>query len=73
MLKDRIVNLAQQDLSKVMGTKYANVVITCLTCLDEDNPDFGDDHEFRDEGGILVDVRYIDKGCVHLQYSWRKD
>jgi hypothetical protein len=44
-----------------MGTKYADIVETCLTCLDPDNTDFGDEREFQDADGILVGVRYIEK------------
>jgi hypothetical protein len=44
-----------------MGTKYTQVVETCLTCLDPENTDFGDEEEFQDADGILVGVRYIEK------------
>jgi hypothetical protein len=44
-----------------MGTKYAQVVETCLNCLDPDNTDFGDEREFQDADGILVGVRYVEK------------
>ena len=53
-----------------MGTRYAEVVETCLTCLDEGNADFGDEAEFQDRDGILVAVRYIEKVCfVHREVS----
>jgi len=44
-----------------MGTKYAGIVETCLTCLDPDNADFGDEREFEDADGIRVGARYIEK------------
>jgi len=44
-----------------MGTKYGRVVETCLTCLDQDNADFGDEKEFQDVDGIAVGARYIEK------------
>lgn len=53
--------LAREKLSSCMGDKYADVVQTCLTCLDPDNSDFGDQSEFEDEDGIQVGVRYIEK------------
>jgi hypothetical protein len=59
--KDDFVELARKRLPKVMGTRYAEVVETCLTCLDPNNPDFGDPSEFEDEDGIRVGVRYIEK------------
>jgi hypothetical protein len=45
-----------------MGTSYGRVVETCLTCLDKDNVDFGDEKEFQDDDGVAVGVRYIEKG-----------
>ncbi|KAJ9603238.1 hypothetical protein H2200_012016 [Cladophialophora chaetospira] len=62
-VKEHLVSLARAELPKRMGSKYTNVVVTCLTCLDEENIDFGDQSEFQDEDGILVGVRYIDKVC----------
>ncbi|KAF5610965.1 3-hydroxyisobutyrate dehydrogenase [Fusarium sp. NRRL 25303] len=37
---------------------YAQVVHTCLTCLDPDNIDFGPEAEFQDEYGIRVGVGF---------------
>ena len=44
-----------------MGDTYTEVVINCLTCLDEDNEDFGNPEEFEDEDGVQIGVRYIEK------------
>ena len=44
-----------------MGNKYSKMVKTCLTCLDKDNADFGDEDEFTDEDGVVAGVRYIEK------------
>ncbi|KAL4728772.1 hypothetical protein ACLX1H_003171 [Fusarium chlamydosporum] len=60
-LKQQLVALARTQLPRRIGSKYAHIVETCLTCLDEGNEDFGDDSEFLDEDGILVGVRYIEK------------
>lgn len=60
-IKEHLVKMAQENLPKRMGHRYTAVVVTCLTCLDEDNLDFGDESEFQDEDGILVSVRYIEK------------
>ena len=38
-----------------MGQRYADIVESCLTCLDKTNPDFGNEKEFMDEDGVLVD------------------
>ena len=48
-----------------MGNHYAEIVETCLTCLDKNNSDFGDEIEFLDCNGIPVGVRYIEK-VTHL-------
>ena len=56
-----------------MGTKYARIVETCLTCLDEENADFGDEREFQDADGVLVGVRYIEKvGVIIKPHPTRK-
>ncbi|KAI9367317.1 hypothetical protein BJX61DRAFT_316620 [Aspergillus egyptiacus] len=39
-LKDFLVEQAATRLAPRMGDKYAQVVMSCLTCLDEDNEDF---------------------------------
>lgn len=60
-IKDHLVSLAKKELPKHMGNRFTSIVITCLTCLDEENIDFGDETEFQDNEGILVNVRYIEK------------
>ncbi|KAI2463466.1 hypothetical protein F4781DRAFT_416524 [Annulohypoxylon bovei var. microspora] len=59
--KEWFVELARSKLRECMGTRYSEIVETCLTCLDPDNADFGDPREFEDEDGIRVGVRYIEK------------
>ncbi|KAK3361701.1 hypothetical protein B0T24DRAFT_691680 [Lasiosphaeria ovina] len=59
--KDFLLKLARERLPRSMGTRYAEIVETCLTCLDAENADFGDEKEFEDQDGILVGVRYIEK------------
>lgn len=60
-LKQHLVRLTCEKLPRHMGRRYAAVVNTCLTCLDHDNTDFGDEQEFLDGDGVLVGVRYIEK------------
>jgi hypothetical protein len=55
--------LAQGELRKRMGTRYSEVVVTCLTCLDPENVDFGAEADFEDDDGIEVGARYIEKVC----------
>ena len=61
LIKDHLVSLTERDLPKRMGERYKDIVISCLTCLDEDNSDFGDPSQFQDQDGVLVGVRYIEK------------
>lgn len=64
--KDRLLGLTRLELARVMGTEYSKVVETCLTCLDENNDDFGDESEFEDADGIVVGARYIEKASPLL-------
>lgn len=67
MTKECLVELARKRLPSRMGTRYSDVTITCLTCLDSENQDFGDRLEFEDEDGILVSVRYIEKVSFYFE------
>ncbi|KAH8121631.1 hypothetical protein ACSS6W_003104 [Trichoderma asperelloides] len=66
-IKTRLVDLARTKLPSRMGDKYTSVVVTCLTCLDPGNKDFGDDEDMRDDDGILVGVRFIEKVLLKLE------
>ena len=63
-IKERLLEMATQSLPGKMGAMYTSIVVNCLTCLDDENDDFGDESEFLDEDGILIGVKYIQK--VHL-------
>ncbi|KAI1178841.1 hypothetical protein F4777DRAFT_535833 [Nemania sp. FL0916] len=65
-LKSRLITLAHEELPRYMGRRYAAVVKTCLTCLDHDNTDFGDEKDLVDSDGVLVGVRYIEKVLSRL-------
>ncbi|KAF2823759.1 hypothetical protein CC86DRAFT_59731 [Ophiobolus disseminans] len=64
--KDHLLSLTRLILPGSMGDKYAAIVETCLTCLDPDNVDFGDEREFEDKEGIRVGARYIEKVLLRL-------
>lgn len=68
-MKEHLVRLAEVELPPKMGTRYAEVVVTCLTCLDRGNVDFGDEEQFQDEDGIVVGVRFIEKVRASRSYS----
>ncbi|CAG7947060.1 unnamed protein product [Penicillium nalgiovense] len=64
--QEHLLFLAKGELRKRMGTRYSDVVVTCLTCLDANNIDFGDEMDFEDADGIEVGVRYIEKVTMRL-------
>ncbi|KAM0430448.1 hypothetical protein ACHAPT_005795 [Fusarium lateritium] len=64
--QERLLFLARSSLPRAMGTKYAEIVQTCLTCLEPENGDFGDAREFQDRDGVRVGVRYIEKILLRL-------
>lgn len=67
-LKNGLLKLARAELPSSMGSVYAEIVANCLTCLDEENDDFGDRSELEDEDGILIGLRYIEK-VRHMHIS----
>ena len=46
LMKDYLVALAKSKLPELTGEIYGDIIVNCLTCLDKDNPDFGDKSEF---------------------------
>lgn len=59
-----LVEYAKTRLPKKMGERYTQVVLSCLTCLDEGNDSFGDlagdDEEYDDEeDGSTIGFRFI--------------
>lgn len=61
-----LVQLAKTRLPQIMGDLYTAVVVTCLTCLDEKNEDFGSEEDMRDDDGVLIGVRFIEKVVFKL-------
>ncbi|KAK4039787.1 hypothetical protein C8A01DRAFT_46812 [Parachaetomium inaequale] len=59
-VKEYLVALARERLPGRMGDRYTTVVLHCLTCLDADNTIF-DGETMRDEDGVVVGVRFIEK------------
>ncbi|KAJ4168325.1 hypothetical protein NW754_013659 [Fusarium falciforme] len=51
-------DLARTKLLQTMGERYSNVVLSCLTCLDEDNEIFGSDvgQALNNPGDIQLSV-----------------
>lgn len=67
VLKERYQALAQSDLPATMGQRYADVVLSCLTCLDHNDTEFGDERDFEDDDEMLVGVRYMEKVSIMLR------
>lgn len=61
LMKEHLIAISKHELPKRMGERYRDIVVNCLTCLDQDNTDFGDQSEFEDMDGVLLGVRYIEK------------
>jgi hypothetical protein len=59
--KTLLMAMAQEVLPLTMGDIFSQIVQTCLTCLDDENMDFGSAQALEDEDGILVGVRYIER------------
>ena len=60
-IKRMLTDLAKENLPSAMGHRYTEIVVSCLTCLDNSDNGFGDEKDFLDEDGILVGVRFIEK------------
>lgn len=62
-LKERLVALATRRISQAMGGIYTEVVIECLTCLDNKDDDEEESDDDKDADSALVGVQYIEKVC----------
>ncbi|QMW44318.1 hypothetical protein G4B11_007738 [Aspergillus flavus] len=58
-LKEFLIEQASTRLAPRMGDKYAQVVVSCLTCLDADNESFGE-LEAEDDDDDAIGVRFIE-------------
>ncbi|KAL8757720.1 MAG: hypothetical protein Q9199_002007 [Rusavskia elegans] len=65
-LKRALIGHAEQRLPGAMGQVYTSTVIACLTCLDPGNTNFGDHEDLREETGILVGLRFVEKILMQL-------
>jgi Protein tyrosine and serine/threonine kinase len=66
-IKELLIVAAKERLPIAVGSKYSNVVVSCLTCLDRDNQGLGDESEFRDPDGVVIGVNYIERVLLELQ------
>ncbi|KAK5654582.1 hypothetical protein OQA88_7211 [Cercophora sp. LCS_1] len=66
--KDELTRLAKTRLPLKLGDRYTEVVVTCLTCLDEENTDFFGqaEEDMQDQDGVLIGTRFIEKVLMRL-------
>lgn len=65
-IKEHLVNLATKELPPKLGDIYTNVVLSCLTCLDPENKAFGNEQDLKDEDGILIGVKFVEKILLRI-------
>ena len=71
-IKKRFVKMAEEWLPGRIGQMYASIVVSCLTCLDPGNDDFGDEKDLEDETGDSVGLRYAEKvSCFYPTSDFR--
>lgn len=70
-LKTRLME-ATEFLPARMGRLYTDVVLTCLSCLDDtDDNVFGRKSEFADPDGVTVAVRFSETVSIRIRTSER--
>jgi hypothetical protein len=71
-IKNHLVSLAKGRLPQLMGMIYTDVVVNCLTCLDDDNDDYEELEDTDDANGVLVGVKYIENVCQPFHH-WQQN
>jgi hypothetical protein len=67
-IKNIFIDMALENLPFAMGRVYTEVVLSCLTCLDQGASNmFANVRELYDEDGILVGVAFIEKILMRLE------
>ena len=67
-IKERLVEIARERLPRKTGNIFTEVVLACLTCLDQgaDNT-FDTDDGIDDENGLVVGVAFIQRIFLKLE------
>jgi hypothetical protein len=58
--EEHLIGLARSVLPQRMGTHYAEIVETCLKCMQPDNEAFGNP-KLQGGDGTVIGARFIDK------------
>lgn len=62
LVRNALMQITTEHLSGLMGQRYADIVLSCLTCLDPgDSNLFGKEEDLEDGDGIIVGVQFIEK------------
>ncbi|KAL9114966.1 MAG: hypothetical protein Q9227_001209 [Pyrenula ochraceoflavens] len=70
-VKEALLTLARKNLPARMGTRFTDVVISCLTGLDEVDSRHGEIDSAFNEGEVAVGVRFIEQ-VSSLQHSMER-
>ncbi|KAL3428934.1 hypothetical protein BDV09DRAFT_203725 [Aspergillus tetrazonus] len=66
-VKQGLLSMATEQLPRLMGQRYADLAMACLTCLDPGDANlFGREEDLEDEDGIIVGVQYIEKILLQI-------
>lgn len=61
-IKEDLVLLAKQTLPQRMGRLYTEIVVDCLTCLDDGNNEFGSsDVTYNKQDLIVVGIKFVER------------
>lgn len=60
-IKQDLVEFAKRELPQQMGDLYTDVVVECLTCLDEGNKEWETKRKEENDGGVGVGVRFVER------------
>ncbi|KAI8944622.1 hypothetical protein F4801DRAFT_594807 [Xylaria longipes] len=59
-IQEQLVALARKRLPSRVGDIYTNIVVMCMTCLNQDNETFGMKEGMTDEDGIIIGVKFVE-------------
>ncbi|KAL2835995.1 hypothetical protein BJX68DRAFT_260058 [Aspergillus pseudodeflectus] len=66
-IQQELVSIARDKLPGLMGRRYTDLTLACLTCLDPIETNlFGNEKGLADKDGIVVGVRYIEKILLQI-------
>ena len=64
--KTALVAMANTRLASRVGQAYADIVVSCLTCMDPDWNMMGEEINLKDKDGIIIGKRYIEQIVHHI-------